>query len=84
METDLIAPGLAFGTISTSLFVANVTGRSQWPPLKSACASCGLADAKTSAGAPRSICVCSVLEPRKLYVGDVSTCVKTSRSEDAA
>jgi hypothetical protein len=48
------------------MFVANVTGRVQSPSLKSACASEGSADAKTSAGAPRSICSWSVFEPPKL------------------
>ena len=51
------------------MFVANVTGRVQRPSLNSACASFGLAAAKTSAGAPFSICVCSWFEPAKLYVG---------------
>ena len=67
-----------------SLFVANVTGRSQLPALNSACASCGLADANTSAGAPFWICVCSTLEPAKLKVGARSICSNTSRSEAAA
>jgi hypothetical protein len=84
LKIELTLPGLLFGTIRTSLFVANVTGRVQPPCLNSACASCGLADAKTSAGAPRSICSCSWLEPAKLYVGLGSICVNTSRNEDAA
>ena len=75
---------MPLATIITSLFVANVTGRSHLPPLKRACGSAVLADAKTSAGAPRSICVCSTLEPRKLNVGAGSICVNTSRSDDAA
>ena len=48
------------------MLVANVTGRVQRPARNSACASVGLAEANTSAGAPRSICACSWLEPAKL------------------
>src|SRR3954453_9675413 len=77
-------PGLSFGTSRTSLFVANVTGRSHLPSLKSACGSCGLAAANTSAFAPRSICSCRVLDAAKLYVAFLSICVKTSRSDEAA
>ena len=68
----------------TSLFVANVTGRWQLPLLNSPCASCGLAEAKTSAGAPFWICSWSWLEPAKLNVGAASIWVNTSRSEAAA
>ena len=63
------APGCDAGTSSTTTLVANVTGRVQRPARNSACASFGLAEANTSAGAPRSICVWSWLEPAKLYVG---------------
>ena len=59
-------PGLELGISSTSRLMAKVTGRVQRPSLNSVCASVGLADAKTSAGAPRSICSWSVFEPPKL------------------
>ena len=59
-------PGFEFGISSTSRLMAKVTGRVQRPSLNSVWASVGLADAKTSAGAPRSICSCSVFEPPKL------------------
>ena len=58
--------GLSAGTSITTMLVANVTGRVQRPARNSAWASVGLAEANTSAGAPRSICVCSWLEPAKL------------------
>ena len=77
-------PGLPFGTMITSLLVANVTGREQSPSLNSARASSGLAEAKTSAGPPRSIWACSVLEPPKLYDGEPVIAGKASRSDDAA
>jgi hypothetical protein len=64
--TERTWPGLPLGTISTSLLVANVTGREHRPSLNSARASFGLADANTSAGAPRSIWACSMFEPAKL------------------
>ncbi len=53
----------------TSTFVANVTGREHLPSRNSAAGSAGLADAKRSAGAPRSICSWSWFEPAKLYFG---------------
>src|SRR5881398_2483736 len=55
--------GFRAGTSSTSVFVANVTGRVQRPSRKSACGSAALAEAKTSAVAPRWISRCRMLEP---------------------
>ncbi len=77
-------PGLPFGTNSTTVLVAKVTGRVQSPSWKSACASSGAAEANTSAGAPCSICSCSSFEPEKLYVLAGAIFGNASRSEDAA
>jgi hypothetical protein len=77
-------PGFAFGIRRTSRLMAKVTGRSQSPSRKSAWASLGLAEAKTSAGAPRSICSCSVFDPPKLYRGLLLSAGKTLVTEVAA
>ena len=64
--------------------MAKVTGRVHSPLRNSAWASVGLAAAKTSAGAPRSICACSVLEPPKLYFGPLLSAGKTLVRDVAA
>ena len=64
--------------------MANATGRVQRPASYRASASFGLAEANTSAGAPRSICVWSWFEPAKLYLAPGSICGKASRSDAAA
>ena len=76
--------GLLAGTSTTTLLVANVTGRVQRPAANSAWASFGLAAANTSAGAPFSIWRCSTFEPAKLYVAEPSISGNAARSEAAA
>ena len=83
-KTLLIPAGLPFGTMITSLFVANVTGFVTMPALYSACGASGLAAAKTSAGAPSRIWAARVSEPAKLYFWLLSRYGKTSVSDAAA
>src|SRR3954469_9160664 len=79
-----MAPGFDFGIRSTSRLMAKVTGRVQRPSRKRAWASLALADANTSAGGPRSICVCSAFDARKLWVGTLLSAGKTLVSDVAA
>src|SRR3954451_3264534 len=81
--TERRPAGLLLGVMSTRMFVAKVTGREHRPSRNSACGSAGLAEAKRSAGAPRSIWSWSWFEPAKLYFGDLSMTGNAELSEAA-
>src|SRR5579875_1199408 len=82
--TEVMWAGLAVGTMSTRVFVANSTGLATRPWAKSCCACLGLAEAKTSAGAPCSMSVSKAPEPPKVYLAAGSICGKALVSEAAA
>src|SRR4051812_10504773 len=83
-ETQRTRPGVVLGTRRTKTFVANVRGRVHSPARKRSRASVNEAEAKTSAGAPRRICVSRAFEPAKLNDGSESMARKAPRSEAAA
>src|ERR1035437_5187833 len=83
-STAVICAGLLFGTIRTSVLVANSTGLSTSPFAYSAAGCFGLAAANTSAGAPCSISVSSAPEPPKLYLAFAASFGKTLVSDAAA
>src|ERR1700722_3789475 len=82
--TDVMCAGLLFGTISTSVLVANSTGLSTRPFAYSAAGCLGLAAANTSAGAPCSICASSASEPANVYLALASINGKTFVRDAAA
>src|ERR1700760_486922 len=82
--TDVMCAGLSFGTISTSVLVANSTGFSTSPLASSAAGCLELAAANTSAGAPCSMSVSSAPEPPKVYLAWGAISGKTFVSDAAA
>jgi hypothetical protein len=72
------------GTISASRFAVNVTGFSTSPSWNRRCVLTGDAAAYRSAGAPFRICVSSVVELPKLYLGCESNALNASVSDEAA
>src|SRR5438874_4233058 len=76
--------GFAFGTTITTMLRVKTTGLEQSPFAWSWFGSFMSAEAKTSAGAPCSICAASVFEPPKEYLGAASILGKTSVSDAAA
>src|ERR1022692_441541 len=83
-STDVMWAGLSFGTISTSVLVANSTGLSTMPFANSSAGCFGLAAANTSAGAPCSISVSSIPEPPNVYFASGSIIGNTLVSDAAA
>src|SRR5579884_2369226 len=82
--TDLMCAGLSFGTIITSVLVANSTGFSTSPLARSAAGCFGLAAANTSAGAPCSMSASRAPEPPNVYLAFGTISGKTLVSEAAA
>src|SRR5437868_8371673 len=76
--------GFAFGTTITTMLRVKTTGLEHSPFARSWFGSFMSAEAKTSAGAPCSICAASVFEPPKEYLGAASILGKTSVSDAAA
>ena len=75
---------IAFGTIITSMLVANSTGLSTSPFVEQCAGYFGLAAAYTSAGAPCSMSVSSAPEPPNVYFASGSIFGKTFVSDAAA
>ena len=82
--TEVMCAGLLFGTISTSVLVANCTGFSTSPFAYRAAGCFGLAAANTSAGAPCSMSVSSAPEQPNVYFAVASISGNTLFNDAAA
>src|ERR1035438_8602356 len=81
---EVMWAGLRFGTISTSVLVANSTGLATSLLAYSAAGCFGLAAANTSAGAPCSILILSAPDPPNVYFAPGSIRGNTLVSDAAA